>query len=58
MERAKSISPMELTLTAKRVRVGSFKGAAIEPILVSKNGLSFFIEGMSSDILVLSLAGY
>lgn len=49
-EREKSVSPVELMLNAKFVRVGSFKGATIEPILVSKNGLSFFIEGKRKKV--------
>ena len=55
-DREKSLSPVELMLTAKLVRVGSFRGAAIEPILVSKNGLSFFIEGKEFRILTIKLS--
>jgi len=43
--REKSLSPVELSIKARTVRVGSFKGIPVEPILISKNGLNFFIEG-------------
>ncbi|KAH3889282.1 uncharacterized protein LOC127849189 [Dreissena polymorpha] len=46
--RAKSLSPTELALSANKVRVGTFQGIPIEPILISKGGLSFFVEGLKS----------
>lgn len=43
--REKSPSPARVTLNARTVRVGTFRGAPVEPILVSENGLNFYIEG-------------
>ncbi|XP_060603319.1 uncharacterized protein LOC132756302 isoform X2 [Ruditapes philippinarum] len=43
----KSPSPIELTLNARTVRVGTFRGAPVEPILISNSGLNFFIEGVT-----------
>ena len=43
--RERSLSPVEVQLHSHTVRVGTFKGAPVEPILLSKTGLNFFIEG-------------
>ncbi|XP_052811535.1 sentrin-specific protease 6-like isoform X2 [Mya arenaria] len=47
--REKSPSPTELMLQARTVRAGSLKGSPVEPILISKNGLNFFIESVKGS---------
>ncbi|KAL4233107.1 Sentrin-specific protease 6 [Mactra antiquata] len=40
---------IQFTLNATVVRVGTFKGAPIEPILISGGGLHFYIEGVTGS---------
>ena len=57
-QREKSPSPEKLTvlLQARTVRVGTFRGAPIEPIQLSDEGIEFYIEGIYYRIFeVLSL---
>ena len=52
-QREKSPSPEKLTvyLHARTVRVGTFRGAPIEPIQLSDEGIDFYLEGIVSPSL-------
>ncbi|KAL3883143.1 hypothetical protein ACJMK2_029436 [Sinanodonta woodiana] len=44
-----SIERVEVTLLPKTIRVGSFLGAAIEPILLSEDGIYFYMESVDGS---------